>query len=145
VFVKKNRKLLLNLLGVGLDSKLAQKAIEADFTLTRLRRVTKGELARHLTVQEVQQICDVVKRKKIPTNTLQRLVEECDWKCCVCWDYRKESPVVIHHIERHSSTSDDSYENLVILCLNHHATAHSKWEISRHPLPPELIRAKKRE
>jgi len=33
----------------------------------------------------------------------------------------------------------------VILCLNDHAVAHSKWEISRHPLPAELIRSKKRE
>jgi hypothetical protein len=53
--------------------------------------------------------------------------------------------VIIHHIEEHSKTHDDSYDNLVILCLNDHAVTHSKWEIYQHPLPPELIRSKKKE
>jgi len=141
----RNKKLLLNLLGVGLDSGLAQKVLAAGFTLTKLRQVAKKELAQHFDGREIELIWEVVKRKRIPPDTVQRLVEECDWKCCECWDYRKQSPVIIHHIEEHSRTHDDSYDNLVILCLNDHAVAHSKWEISQHPLPPELIRSKKRE
>lgn len=61
----------------------------------------------------------------------------------MCWNFRKESPIIIHHIEEHAKTHDDSYENLALLCLEHHAIAHSKWLISQHPCPPDLIRSRK--
>jgi hypothetical protein len=141
----KDSKKVLNLLGVGLNSELAQKAVAAGYTLTKLRRAPKSELAQHFDDKELDLISEAVKRKRIPANILQRLIEECSWKCCVCWKHREEPPVIIHHIEEHSKTRDDSYDNLVVLCLNHHGLAHSKWEISRHPLPPELIRTQKRE
>jgi hypothetical protein len=143
--VDRNENLLLNLLGVGLDWGIAEKVLGAGFTLTKLRQATKKELAQHFDGGEVELIWVRAKRKRIPPATVQRLLEECDWKCCVCWDYRKHCPVVIHHIEQHSRTHDDTYDNLVILCLNDHALAHSQWEISQHPLPPPLIRSKKRE
>lgn len=138
-------KKILNLLGAGLNSELAQKVVAADFSLTKLREAPKQELIQHFDDHEVELIWKVVRRKPIPPDTLQRLVEECSWKCCVCWNYQEDSPIIIHHIEEHSKTGDDSYDNLVILCLNHHAMAHSKWEISRHPLPSERIRTLKRE
>ena len=141
----KGSKKILNLLSVGLDSELARKAVAAGYTLTKLRRASRSELAQHFGDRELDLISEAIKRKRIPEHTLQRLIEECDLKCCLCWNYREEPPIIIHHIEEHSKTADDSYDNLVILCLNHHAKAHSKWEISRHPWPPELIRTKKRE
>lgn len=142
--MKENRK-LLNLLGVGLDSELAQKAVEAGYTLTKLKNATKSDLYQHFDDHEADLIWEKVKRKPIPESTMLRLVAECDWKCCVCQDYQRMQPVVIHHIEEHTKTGDDSYDNLVVLCLNHHAWAHSTWKISRHPLPRELIRNKKEE
>ena len=86
----KDNKKVLSLLGVGLDSELAQKAVAAGFTLIKLRRASKRELAQHFSDEEVDSIWKLVKREPIPAETLQRLVEECDWKCCVCWNYRKE-------------------------------------------------------
>ena len=77
VAVKDSRK-VQNLLGVGLDSELAQKAVEVGFTLARLRRASKYELAQHFGAEELDSICEAVKRKPIPEETLQRLVEECD-------------------------------------------------------------------
>lgn len=136
---------VMNLIGVGLDSELAQKAVTVGFTLTKLRRASKSELDQHFDDKELVTIWEAVKRKPIPRDIVQRLIEECDWKCCICWDYSVDLPIIIHHIEEHSRIQDDSYDNLVVLCLNHHGLAHSNWEISRHPLPPELIRNKKRE
>lgn len=136
---------ITNLLAVGLDSDLARKTVAAGYNLTKLRVATKRELARYFTDLEVERLREVSKRKPLPQDTLTRLVEECDWKCCLCWDFRKESPVIVHHIEEHSKTQDDSYENLVILCLNHHAKVHTEWKISRSPWPADLIHSRKQE
>jgi hypothetical protein len=138
-------KQIANLLAAGFSSDLAGKVVTSGYTLSRLKTVPRQELSRKFSSLEVNFIWEAVKRAPISEETVQRLVEECDWKCCICWDFRKESPVIIHHIEEHSKTRDDSYENLVILCLEHHAQAHSKWEISRSPCPPELIRQRKKE
>jgi hypothetical protein len=70
----RNKKLLLSLLGIGLDSGLAQKVLAAGFTLSKLRRATKKELSQHFDGQEVEQIWKVVKRRRIPPETVQRLV-----------------------------------------------------------------------
>ncbi|HRQ37712.1 MAG TPA: NACHT domain-containing protein [Chloroflexota bacterium] len=135
-------KKILNLLSAGLDSNLAEKAINEGYTLTRLKSGSKSELGKSFSGEEVEKLLNL-RRKPIPKDIVEKLVEKCHWKCCLCWEYGELKPVIIHHIVEHSKTQDDSYENLVVLCLNHHAEAHSKWEISRHPLPPELIRSKK--
>lgn len=90
---------ILNLLGVGLHSELAQKVVAAGFSLTKLRAVPKQELIQHFDGHEVELIWKVVKRKPIPPDTLQRLVEECGWKCCACWNYQEDPPIIIHHAE----------------------------------------------
>src|SRR3712207_4585887 len=95
---------LSNLLAVGLDSELSQKVVAAGYNLSKLRAATKRELAQHFSDEEVKRLWEVGKRKPLPQQTLARLVEECDWKCCLCWDIRKESPVIVHHIEEHSKT-----------------------------------------
>lgn len=142
--MKSNQK-IKNLLRIGLDSQLAEKAVAAGYTLTRLRQANKSELTKHFSGENLEAVLDAIKRKAISKDVVQMLVEECDWKCCICRKFDEEGPVIIHHIVGHSVSQDDSYDNLVILCLNHHALAHSKWEISRHPLPPELLRIRKTE
>ncbi|MCL4264119.1 MAG: hypothetical protein KJ069_12925 [Anaerolineae bacterium] len=137
-----NSKKIVNLLSTGLDSNLAEKAVKEGFSLTRLKSASKSELQESFTADEVEQLLNL-RRKPIPNDVVQKLVESCHWKCCLCEDFYESKPVIIHHIIEHSRNQDDSYENLVILCLNHHAEAHSTWAISRHPLPPELIRLKK--
>lgn len=134
-----------NLLAIGLDSDLAQRVVAAGYNLSKLRAAPKRELAGYFNDVELDRLWEASKRKSLPPKTLARLVEDCDWKCCLCWDIRKESPVIVHHIEEHSKTQDDSYENLVILCLNHHAEVHTEWKISRSPLPAELIKRRKQE
>ncbi len=135
-------KRILALLGAGLDSELAGKAVTNGYSLTKLKSTPKSELERVFSENEIQAFYDL-RRRPIAKDTVQELIEKCHWKCCLCWEYRETQPVVIHHLIEHSRTQDDSYDNLVILCLNHHAAVHSKWEISRHPWPPELIKHRK--
>ncbi|MBA4016486.1 MAG: hypothetical protein C0483_04805 [Pirellula sp.] len=140
-----SRDLLTNLLSVGLDSALAQKALDAGLTLTKLREAGTKELKASFFDNEVKLIKAAVKRKEIDDAVILQLVQKCDWSCCICWKVDDRVPVILHHIVPHSKTADDSYDNLVVLCLNHHGMAHSKWEISRHPTTPELIKSRKSE
>ena len=135
----------LRLVAAGFDTTLASRLIAAGFTLAKLKTSTKSDLSHLFTSAEVNQILDTAKRKPIPDETVRRLVRSCDWKCCMCGDYRKESPVILHHIVEHAKTRDDSYNNLVVLCLDHHAKAHSRWDISRSPYSADVIRNKKRD
>ncbi len=131
----KDTQKLRNLLAIGLNSHLAEKAISQGYFLTKLKSATKQELSKYFSKEETALLWQSIKRLPISEVTIKRLAEECDWKCCMCWNFRKESPIIIHHIEEHAKTHDDSYENLALLCLEHHAIAHSKWLISQHPCP----------
>lgn len=134
---------LINFIAVGLDSKLAKKIVSKGYTLSKLKSAPKKDLSKDFEAWEVSSIIEATKRQPISLDIINRLVKEFDWKCCICWDISKEDPVIIHHIIEHSKTQDNSYENLILLCLNHHAIAHSSWQISRHPLPPELLKQRK--
>ena len=135
---------LLNLLASGLDSNVAKKAIDRGFSLSKLKSTSKQKLREIFSEDEIKEI-NSLKRKPIDKEIITQLIERSHGKCCVCWEYTETKPYIIHHINEHSKTQDDSYENLVILCLNHHADAHSSWKISRPILPPEKIRHMKSE
>lgn len=135
---------LVRLIAVGLDSNLAKKIISKRYDLTKQVQHLINNCVRILNLGK-SSISKVKKRKPIPSPIINRLVSEADWKCCICWKICEEEPVVIHHIKEYSKTGDNTYENLVLLCPNHHALAHSDWKISRHPLSAELLRERKKE
>jgi hypothetical protein len=139
----------IKLISAGLSSEIARKAAKKGYTIEKLNTLSQKELTQLFGYVEEgavegSSISEAVKRKPISPETVKKLVSESDWKCCMCWDISEETPVIIHHINLHSKTNDDSYENLVVLCPNHHALAHSSWKISRHPLPPELLKERKK-
>lgn len=138
-------KKLERLLAAGYDTNTAAKLAALKLTPSKLKSATREDLKGHFPDWEIDGILAKVRRQPIPEKTVAELVEKADWKCCVCWDYRKEDPVIIHHVIEHSRSRDDSYDNLVLLCLNHHGLAHSRWEITQHPLPVELLRIRKAE
>ena len=53
--------------------------------------------------------------------------------------------MVIHHIVPYYKTQDNSYDNLVVLCLNHHGLAHTKSDLGQPPLPPDVLKQKKQD
>jgi len=135
----------MNLLSVGIDEKLANKVIFHGYTKSSFGDAPKKILIRDFTEEEIKKVKEKIKRKPIPKNTLIRLTSECDWKCCICQDFRNLQPFIIHHIVKYSKTQDDSYDNLVLLCLNHHGVAHTKNEIAQDPLAPTTLIIKKKE
>ncbi len=141
----KRDKLLINLLATGLDSDLSAKALDSGYNLTKLRNASKTDLEKTFSSYEIGRIQEALQRSPIDKDIVGKLIAHCDWACCLCWNLDERQPVIIHHIEEHAKGGSDKYENLVVLCLNHHGMAHSKWDISRHPTPPDLVRQRKRE
>jgi hypothetical protein len=141
----KRDKAIQNMLGAGLRSDVAEKAFDAGYTLTKLRHGSKALLTQVLGSWYADEIYNTLSRKPIAGEIVEQLVERCDWSCCICWKIDERNPIILHHIEEHAKGGGDTYENLVVLCLNHHAEAHSRWDISQHPVSKELIHTRKRE
>ena len=106
---------------------------------------TQNDWDNHFAAGEIEAINQAKSRKAIPTATVRRLIEECDFKCSLCWRFDSDDGVVIHHIKEHTEVPDDRFENLVLLCPNHHSKVHTTWQLARHPFPPELIVRRKEE
>lgn len=60
---------------------------------------------------------------------------ESDRTCCVCRIENRATQ--IHHID--SDPSNNNFENLAVVCLDHHSEAHSKNAFARN-LTPDLLR-----
>lgn len=131
-------KKINNLIRSGVTCELAERVIEKGLSLSRVKQTSKTELLKHFTEEEVVVLLDL-KRKPIPQETIDRLFDESAARCCLCWRWEEPPPLIIHHIVEHTKTQDDNYENLVLLCLNHHAEVHTVSKLSRHNKPPNYI------
>lgn len=129
----------------GINSELVSRVCSKCVSLAEVTALCSKPESGLISPEESLFILRALKRKAIPQATVLLLLDESDSKCCICWNIDQSQPIVIHHIDQHAKTLDDSYENLVVLCPNHHAQVHTRWEISRQPYPADLIRAKKAE
>lgn len=143
--VKREEKSLRNLIAVGINDDLAKKLLKKGYTKSKLQKVSKKELMKTFPDEDIDSIKEKVDRIPISNEIIERLMVECDWKCCVCPDITKSQPVIIHHITEYALTQDNSFDNLVVLCLNHHADAHTEVKIAKDPLPANLLKIKKTE
>jgi hypothetical protein len=66
-------------------------------------------------------------REKIPEDIAARVMFDSDRTCCVCRETRKE--VQIHHIDE--DPSNNSPENLAVLCFEHHDETQRKGGFGR--------------
>ena len=109
----------------GISSEIANKATSAGLTTTKAKTITQEEMAKNyrLTEEEVQIVCNAVKRIPIKRQVAQVLLERSNFLCNVCKG-DKSHAFVIHHIEEYESTQDNSYENLIVLCPSDHDAAH---------------------
>lgn len=131
-------------MGRGIASNLAKQLSER-FTDWKDLIDDEKLLKANFSPGDLAAISKARSRKEIPRQTVLRLIHECDFKCCLCWNIDSPSGVIIHHIRAHADVPDDRYENLVVLCVAHHDSVHVKHELSRHPHPPEFVTHRKLE
>ena len=78
-------------------------------------------------------------RTPIPKNVEYELLFKNDLTCCICHD--KTKGVIIHHIDE--NPSNNSIDNLAVLCQDHHDEVHSKGGLTKHITPQVLIKFKR--
>ncbi|MDB6018750.1 MAG: hypothetical protein JWR19_3239 [Pedosphaera sp.] len=127
------------LTGRGLSTDLAQRVKVRFSNWEMLCAARPALLAELFSQKELDEIRQAKTRREIPREAVNRLIDECAFRCCLCWDIDGDTGVIIHHIRHHATGPDDRYENLVVLCTDHHSKVHTKWELARHPFPPELL------
>jgi len=124
---------------LGLSPELAHRVVDMGYTLSRLKAESKQSLRKYFTDSEVEEIWQVTGRERIPAATRKRLMDESGRRCPICRDLLSEDIVVVHHIRRRHG-DNNAYDNLVVLCPNHHLQAHFG-----KALPPQWIRQMKQE
>lgn len=120
---------------------LAEKLVfEAGHTLSSLQQTQGADLAKLGLSQNCIEAIHGGPRPPIPNNTLIQLLVESKRTCCVCHDFRR--PIVIHHIQPWTESRSHDEENLIVLCPNCHAAAHTRSELTIN-LGPDELRAHK--
>ncbi|WP_081076534.1 HNH endonuclease signature motif containing protein [Burkholderia cepacia] len=128
------------LLARGVSSDIAAALVSAGHTITSLKSKSIEQL-RSLGLTESVANDIRLGRPPIPEATLLKLLFDNKWVCCVC---RSETePVVVHHIAPWAKSRSHEPPNLVVLCPNDHAKAHSKGDLSQN-LTAERLRVIKR-
>ena len=87
----------------------------------------------------------MAKRAKIPMYLVKRLLVESKRRCCLCVFLRQDwlqKKVQIAHISK--DPADTSYDNLVVLCLDHHDEYDSRTSQSKGITPEEVRHYKAR-
>lgn len=125
------------LLARGIDSQIASKMVENNYTINKLKLLKLNELIKlGLNKKQADNLLKET-RPPIPIETIINLLFKSKSTCCICREH--SNPIIIHHILSWEKIRDHSEKNLVVLCLNDHAEAHTDRRIS-HNLTPELIR-----
>lgn len=130
------------LLARGIDSLVARRIGTVFSDWPALKAAVEASDSR-LSAADVIVVRSAMARREIPRETVRRLIIECEFRCCLCWKLDSDTGVVLHHIRPHEEAPDDSYENLIVLCPDHHSRVHTAWELARHPYPPDLLRKRK--
>jgi hypothetical protein len=109
----------------GISSDLAERAAKSGLTITKARTLSLKDLEEKfsLTSEESKELRDAVQREPVDEETLYRLLERSNYTCNICKG-AKGPAFIVHHIRPYSSTQDNDYENLIVLCPNDHDLAH---------------------
>lgn len=119
---------IVALMARGLDSESANKIKNSGYTLRKLKSVSDEKLkSLGLSVDFIQKIRSE-SRPPVPVDTANEVLFSCRYCCCICRDPLK--PVILHHIEPWEKSRNHNKENLAVLCLLHHAQAHTVSELS---------------
>ena len=91
-----------------------------------------------MNIDEVKSVKKLIKRQPIDEDTIQHLLENSNFTCCICKGTKSDS-YIIHHIYPYSTSQDNQYFNLAVLCLNDHELAHKEGVSLTLKLTPEQI------
>ncbi len=108
------------LLGLGFDTDIIARIDEHGHTVSALRNLSKRALLADYSDTETALIRKKIQRTPIHPDVVEAVLAASDRVCCYCRDGLSSRPFQIHHAVEYSQTQDNSFENLILLCPNHH-------------------------
>ncbi|RKR05082.1 hypothetical protein C8C83_4411 [Flavobacterium sp. 90] len=109
----------------GVPSDLTQKLKSLSLPKTTFEKTSNKNLVEKygLSVAEVELVKECITRKAIDVNTVEALLKNSNYTCCICKGTKGKS-YIIHHIEEFSVSQNNQYYNLAVLCPDDHDLAH---------------------
>ncbi len=123
------------MLARGISSDLAASLTSLGHTISSLRSMTLEQLTDLGIRPEISEGL-LSGRPPIPEHTLVQLLFNSKWVCAVCRS--ANAPIAVHHIEPWAKSRSHDPSNLIVLCLIHHAKAHSKGDLEQNLNPSRL-------
>lgn len=115
---------LFKFLQYGVSQDLGQRAVAAGLTVTKVRAVSQKDIKdKAFNAEEAKALKAAVARKPIDETTLYLLLENSNYICNCCKGEKGQS-FIVHHIKEYSTSQDNSYNNLIVLCPTCHDQAH---------------------
>lgn len=130
------------LISRGIDSATATWLADKDLTLASLQGSPESELESHGLNKTQINLIRSGPRSSIPVANLTLVLWRNRWTCCVCRDPKLS--VIAHHIAPWAESRDHSVENIAVLCLEHHAKAHSVGSLEQNLTLEKILSAKNR-
>lgn len=113
---------------MSIDSATADRLIENGFSVKGLKALSETALhALGLTQSQIENVIGAG-RPPIPEDTLNTVLFNSKWTCCICRDPKKA--VIVHHLSPWAQSRSHVVDNLVILCLEHHGEAHTTHQLT---------------
>lgn len=134
---------LVKFLQYGVSQELGQRAVTAGLTVTKVRPASLKDIeATGFTREEAKTLKAAVERKAIDETVLLSLLENSNYLCNCCKG-DKGRTFIVHHIEEYSTSQDNSYENLIVLCPTDHDLAHRSPTQLTLSITPKMLRYNK--
>ncbi|MEI6348179.1 MAG: HNH endonuclease signature motif containing protein [Bacteroidota bacterium] len=125
------------LLKRGIDSESTRKLVENGYTVQSLQQKSL-ETLRLLGIPKIQAIKLLDGRPPIPNKIFNQVLHDSKYVCCICRE--KNKGIIIHHIDEWSVSHNHNYDNLAVLCTEHHDEAHTNRQMTIM-LSPKRIRS----
>ncbi len=129
----------------GIPNHIAHDLESKGLNITKLRGTSKSDLVKiyGLKKLDIDFVKNCIHRKPIPQDTINRLLENSNYLCCLCKGDKSKS-FIIHHINEYHKAQDNSYGNLAVLCLDDHDLAHREGMSLTHKITRNEILASKK-
>jgi hypothetical protein len=124
------RRTVIALMARSVDIELAERLAGQGWTLANLQQASQRVLQDlGLTPQAISNTLKGA-RPPIPSKNVAKVLYRNRFQCCVCRDPEKN--IILHHIKPWAVSRDHDAENLAVLCLQHHAAAHTTTTLAQN-------------
>ena len=134
---------LIKFLQYGVSQDLGQRAVAAALTVTKVRAASQKDIVnKGFSTEDAKALKAAVTRQPIDEEVLLLLLERSNYLCNCCKGDKGQS-FIIHHVEEYSTSQDNGYDNLIVLCPTCHDLAHRSANQLTLAITPGMLKTNK--